>query len=74
MLVMLTLLHFMIFNMGLSTSSKSAFPVNFMLMLIACGYCSAQCDPPTGLTVPAILIPNSEEDGRLFYCAHCIEP
>ena len=65
MLVLLTLLHFVIFNMGLS-KSRNVFPVNFMLMLITCGYCSAQCDPPAGLTVPAILIANSEPNGRLL--------
>ena len=70
MLVLLALLHFVILNMRLS-KSRSAFPVNFMVMLIACGYCSAQCDhTPTGLTVPAILFTNSEPDGRLLYHHH----
>ena len=51
--------------MGLSKSS-SVFSVNFILMLITCGYCSAQCDPPPGLTVPAILLTNGQPEGRLL--------
>ena len=62
----------MISNMGLS-KTRSVFSVNFMLMLITCGYCSAQCDPPPGLTVPAILLTNGQPEGRLLYF-HCIEP
>ena len=57
-------MHFVISDMGPS-NSKIVFPVNFLLMLIACGYCSVECDPPTGLTVPAILT-NGEQNGRLL--------
>ena len=57
--------------MGLS-KTRSVFSVNFMLMLITCGYCSAQCDPPPGLTVPAILLTGGQPEGRLLYF-HCFE-